>query len=261
MKKRAFRLGAACVLASVAISAAHAVSNTKTIRLATFDEPFNDPDDATAKQLSKTEGLTVAEASRRLRIMGELGRLAPALSARFPKGFAGAEATTGSDFRVAIYGVAADLEAIGNAARQFAGKGELASVLDVRTAPVSESEIGAQARGYLSSLGSNATIATNARTGQIKLLVKDPTSALAAIVGGRFRAAPGIDLSPSDWSILCEKFPVRFGRYWTRESAHEEVEVQRAADSVHPEAGRGWNDRGGGMPKGRHIDPDLLPMA
>ncbi|MFD1035676.1 cation diffusion facilitator family transporter, partial [Sphingomonas hankookensis] len=34
------------------------------------------------------------------------------------------------------------------------------------------------------------------------------------------------DLSPSDWSILCEKFPVRFGRYWTRESAHEEVEVQ-----------------------------------
>jgi hypothetical protein len=63
------------------------------------------PDDATAKQLSKTEGLTVAEASRRLRIMGELGRLAPALSARFPKGFAGAEATTGSDFRVAIYGV------------------------------------------------------------------------------------------------------------------------------------------------------------
>ena len=41
MKKRAFRLGAACVLASVAISAAHAVSNTKTIRLATFDEPFN----------------------------------------------------------------------------------------------------------------------------------------------------------------------------------------------------------------------------
>ncbi len=136
MKKRAFRLGAACVLASVAISAAHAVSNTKTIRLATFDEPFNDPDDATAKQLSKTEGLTVAEASRRLRIMGELGRLAPALSARFPKGFAGAEATTGSDFRVAIYGVAADLEAIGNAARQFAVKGELASVLDVRTAPV-----------------------------------------------------------------------------------------------------------------------------
>jgi hypothetical protein len=189
MKKRAFRLGAACVLASVAISAAHAVSNTKTIRLATFDEPFNDPDDATAKQLSKTEGLTVAEASRRLRIMGELGRLAPALSAR-------------SDFRVAIYGVAADLEAIGNAARQFAGKGELASVLDVRTAPVSESEIGAQARGYLSSLGSNATIATNARTGQIKLLVKDPTSALAAIVGGRFRAAPGTQIEQFDGIAL-----------------------------------------------------------
>ena len=48
MKKRAFRLGAACVLASVAISAAHAVSNTKTIRLATFDEPFNDPDNSGA---------------------------------------------------------------------------------------------------------------------------------------------------------------------------------------------------------------------
>jgi DNA invertase Pin-like site-specific DNA recombinase len=28
-----------------------------------------------------------------------------------------------------------------------------------------------------------------------------------------------IDLSPPDWSILCEKFPVRFGRCRTRESA------------------------------------------
>jgi hypothetical protein len=34
------------------------------------------------------------------------------------------------------------------------------------------------------------------------------------------------DLSAANWSILCEKFPVRFGQCQPGDSWHEEIQVQ-----------------------------------
>jgi len=33
------------------------------------------------------------------------------------------------------------------------------------------------------------------------------------------------DPLPENWSDFGEKFPVRFGRYWTRDLAYEDVEI------------------------------------
>ncbi|MBJ6122625.1 hypothetical protein [Sphingomonas mollis] len=169
--------------------------------VAKMTEPFADPGEQTARAYAMTEELTISEATRRLRLMSEAARLAYQLQVRYPDTVSGVEVVGGRGFRVAVYGVRDAIGAIEKTSREISSSSELGQILDFRSAPTSAAAISASAKLQLAGLRANgieAVIASNARTGQTKLLVKDSTATLMGLVDGALRATVGTRIEHFD---------------------------------------------------------------
>lgn len=184
------------------------IAQTVNYNTPRFSEAFADPDGTTAAALAKTTGLNIGEATRRLRLMNEAGRMVHALEERFPDTFSGAEALSSSDFRVSIYGIQSASGSIQRAVREMASTGELGSSIDFRIAPASAAATSTKAHGYSEALrrqGLDVVIASNPRVGQFRFLAKEPDAVLVSLVNGAIRAEEGVKIQQFDGIVKTAK--------------------------------------------------------
>lgn len=226
-----------------------AIAQTGSYNTPSFTETFDDPDGTTINALAKTSGLNVGEATRRLRLMNEAGRVVHALQARFPGTFSGAEAISSPDFRIAVYGTQEAIGSIVQATRDLVNASELSKVLDVRVAPASAAQTSAKARGFGEALrqrGFDAVIASNARTGQFKYLVKDPTAVLSALVSGSLRAEKGIKIEQFDGIVkTATEVPGGYGYNGSTEDCTRGFNVKEISGTLYGTSTAGHCDNSG----------------
>lgn len=183
-----------CAAAWMALAAATEPAPDGEIGIITFSEPFNDPNSSTASSLAKTEGLSLMEATERLKVMNEASRLSVKLADRFPNSFSGIAASSDSSFKISVFGTASQIADIKSASLSFGSVGQLSRVIDFKVSQESARQTTARARNLFSqatSLGLDAVIASNPRTGEYKALVKNQRNALYSILSGAFKAPSG----------------------------------------------------------------------
>ena len=229
--------------------AGQALAQVGVYNTPSFTEPFSDPDGTTTAALAKMSGVSVGEATRRLRIMNEAARLVYVLEKRFPDTFSGAEAASSPDFRIIFYGTQSGLGAIRDTIRGSANASELGRVLDVQAAPASAAQTSAKAHAYSDDLrqrGLEAVIASNARTGQFKFLAKDPTAVLMALASGSLRAEKGVKIEQFDGIIkTATEVPGGYGYNGTTENCTRGFNVKEISGTLYGTSTAGHCDNSG----------------
>lgn len=196
------------ICASITIVAAVAVLSTVTeaqseqkIGTVEFDEPFADPDDITAKELARVEGIPLAEARNRLSLMNEASILVQKLRARYPSQFAGALAVRKAPFHINIYFAGLDPVQMNGQLASLGASARLQAVLKVGSAPTSEATARAQSRTLLKQLQSRGiagTVAWSAIGDGYKFLVKNTAEAATAARMGYLTSGKNVRIEKFD---------------------------------------------------------------
>lgn len=190
---------------------------------ATFDEPFADPGNLQAKALASREGISVGEATRRLRMVHKAGQLARRLERQSPESFSGMEVVeTSTNVRFMARFVGGDKPE--NRARLETGRpdAELQGQLDVADASLSRSALvqtGDRLIREVRAAGVDADVAVNPFTGLVQFLAKDAAAMRAAIEGGavrppaNYRIEQSEGIIPTTTLIAGAAYNAQFGNY------------------------------------------------
>lgn len=181
------------------------VTTTGTARGATFEGPFADPGNLQAKELATREGISVGEATRRLRMMHKAGQLARRLEQQAPETFAGMEvddSPAGIRFKAHFVGGASEA----NRSRLAAAgpDPEIAGNTDVADASLSISAVKQLGNSLLQQTlqaGVNTDFGIDPFSGRVTFLAKDPAALRRAIANGVVRAPQDHQIEQSEGII------------------------------------------------------------
>lgn len=178
-----------------ATTATTELPNGGKIGVIQFDEPFADPDEATATEMAKLEGLSVAEATRRLRIMNKASVLSVKLEKAYPREFSGIRAEQTPKFRILMrFSGSSAGKSKARVTALTTDKELLDSIEDAGAPTRSRSEMEEIARSLTDAMkkaGVEAYVAKDAFTGDVKILAPDPAKAQQILNGeGSLRSVP-----------------------------------------------------------------------
>lgn len=169
-----------------------------------FDEDFSDDGAVAAKAYAGQFGLSQMQAAHELRLLNRAGKLGYELSRNFSGTFAGVEASHTGGLRIQVYASELGLEEVARHASASRHAVGLASVIEFKSAPMSAVDATRKAQAYsraFEGIGVDAVIASNARSGQFKVMAKSTTKALLAIAGGKVQVEPGLRIEQFDGII------------------------------------------------------------
>lgn len=172
-----------------------------------FDEPFADPGNETAKALAQHEGISVGEATRRLRLAHNAGRMGRRLAEQYPETYSGIAIDMARGARVTVHFEDAASTAARDRIQSASQDPELAAATEVRPAPRSRREaraLGEQLRGEGRRLGLNFEVAVSAIDGSLKILAQDPQAVAAAVGEGRLTLPEATAVEQHDPILLTE---------------------------------------------------------
>lgn len=170
---------AAALLQVVGYTCAQELSNHKGQRRASFQEAYVD-DGLTAASLAKHEGISVAEAMRRLEIMNEASQLMSRLQYSYPDTYGAVRAKNGRSFSIefGFHGVARQVAL--TQIRHMASTKRLRNAISVVEMPMSARSVKEEAKELLDlalASGIEASVAFDQISGEIKLLTPNPDAA------------------------------------------------------------------------------------
>lgn len=144
---------------------------------------FNDPGNSTAKALAQSEGISVGEATSRLKQTTNAARYVRRMQEKFPDRFAGAvvEMVSGKP-KVVVYHAGAD--ALDSSFVDASVKGSI----EQREAKLSKGQIkklGKDLSDDLGKLGIVADVAVSAPLNKIRVLARDPAAVQQAVAAGK----------------------------------------------------------------------------
>lgn len=149
------------------------------IVISIMEEAFNDPGDATARELATLENISVKEARHRLDLMNRLGIVAKKLKEADPNNFGGVAVTNQGGFKLTLATLNKSSASLQSELTSLDPVLANAPELDLKTARRSEKDLRKLAksmRAELKSTGVNVDYAIDFVNGDIKLLSDDPES-------------------------------------------------------------------------------------
>lgn len=180
-----------CALATPAASQNAAIPpppelpNNTRLGAGDLEGKFNDPGNETAKALARAEGISVGEATSRLRQTTNAARFVRRMQEKFPERFAGAvvEIVNGNPKIVVYHTGEGPLEGV-----QIEPSAQ--SSIEQREAKISKGQIkkiGKDLSDDLAALGITADVAVSAPLNKIRILARDPSAVRAAVSEGRIQ--------------------------------------------------------------------------
>ena len=147
------------------------------IVISTMEEAFNDPGDATARELATFENISIKEARHRLDLMNRLGIVAKKLKEADPNNFGGVAVTNEGGFKLTLATLNKSSTSLQSELTSLDPILANAPELDLKTARRSEKDLRKLAKSMkaeLKSTGVNVDYAIDFVSGDIKLLSDEP---------------------------------------------------------------------------------------
>jgi hypothetical protein len=196
-------LGAAVASPSSAQNASPGVGGEVVI--GRFGGLYSDSGDAMAKSLARFEGISLAEARRRLVLQHEGSVLADKLSAAYGDSFAGAMSERTLPGYVRFYFVGVDLAKIRDALPGFGVSADLLPLVRLKAAAETEAQVRATATRMTQALragGVAASVATSMLPGGYKIFTRDPAKAAAALRRAGIQPASKVEFERADPIVI-----------------------------------------------------------
>lgn len=169
----------ACLYDPLGAAKALAPSSRESVGTASLEEHAadHDPDGSMARELARTEGVSLEEAKLRLRLMVEANPLARALAQRYQDKFVGISFVSKPSFHVMAYFAHVDVRTIEEEVKDLAGSAELRAALKLEGTPYSNREMadrGDHILRIVQSVDPKASLARPVGAGDVKITVEDP---------------------------------------------------------------------------------------
>lgn len=180
------------------------IEDLSRVRPATFNETFEDSGNRAAKELAAFEGISVGEATRRLRHMHNAGRIMRMLQKSDPDTFAGVFIDESGKL-VALFAGAGSSETRRTKLKNAGVEADVLSGVEIREVKHSLTELRRRVQ-ELDQQGKAAglkfDVALDRKANALRILTPDPTQVRAAIDSGALKVSEDVEIEKSEPIVL-----------------------------------------------------------
>ncbi|MGE4306036.1 MAG: S1 family peptidase [Novosphingobium sp.] len=155
-----------------------------SLQFAKLNAPYQDPGDLTAKELARSENISLKEAKSRLKVLNEAGALSAALASKFPDSFGGLIIKSKPKLTVEVSFTDLDAAAVRDRVSQIPAGARISGLVIGKKAKISQKALlqkASRASGAFRAKNIDAYIRTDLATGSLKVAAKNTAEVQTAL--------------------------------------------------------------------------------